>query len=923
MGLLRQGFFLAVVWSLFGLQAFGQSWSLTGRLYDDQALPLASGTVVLLNPADSTMEFFGITNARGQFEIRNVREGTYLLQASFMGFQTFYNPVTLPRTEGPDVGDIVLRPMPVDLEGAEVVGEAVPLQISGDTVVYNAAAFKTRPDAMTEELLKKLPGVEVDRAGNIKALGEDVNRVYVDGKEFFGSDPKVATRNIPADAINKVKVYDKKSDESEFTGIDDGTRNKTLNLELKEDKKQGVFGDVLGGYGSDQHYKASGKVYRFTDKFQMAGLGMINNVNEYGFSFSDYLDFSGGIAAMKGGGGSAKISMGGSNAFPINFGQPVNGLATSGAGGLNVSYSTDQHNRTYFSYLVNGSDKDLAQETSTERYTGEGSFVTSDLTDQNTRDLAHRINFGLRRRIDSTHNLIVGGDVGLMYNDMARYQDTENWNGEGLVSSQFSERGEQSDRINGNLEATYYRMLGKNKSVLKFSADANFSKGLDEIRIDNSTDYASGAEPESFRQFQDNHTDQANATMLAAYTLKVGKGLYLDPVVRTGATREKLDRLQGDLGNGMSPVDSVSPAFDKKYNWIRPGVNFRWNTEKSQLSIGLTGEFGRMENALNGIAYPEADLAYLIPTLSWDYSAATGRKFNFYYSSSINTPTVNQLLPVVNSLNPLSIYQGNASLRPEYNHTAMVHWLIFDQFSFTSFMMALSGGYTRDKINWSTTVTDDLVQISTLTNVAWDYNSGLNLDFSTPIRKLGIKINLDVEESWNRGNSLVNEINNIYNTLNQRYSLSADNRKKAKWDVESGLGLTLTHTWYNIQESLNNRYFDLSWFADLRYTPSESWHFEFTADVTSYSDLGGNEAIRVPLLRAQISYSFLAHKRGILTLSGFDLLDRNQNVQRISELNYLRETRSNTIGRYVMLTFKYRLNKVAREGGLKVDFHKR
>ena len=282
----RKTLFTAAVLLLFATQSFGQTWDLTGALYDDQAEPLAAGTVVLLNPADSTMEFFGITNTRGQFEIKNIREGSYLLQASYMGFRTFYNPIRIPRAEGPDVGDIVMRPLPVNLEGAEVVGEAVPLQIQGDTVVYNAAAFKTRPDAMTEELLKKLPGVEVDRAGNIKALGEDVNTVYVDGKEFFGSDPTVATRNIPADAIDKVKVYDKKSDQAEFTGIDDGTRNKTLNLELKEDKKKGVFGDVLAGYGSDQYYKASGKVYRFSDKVQMAGLAMINNVNEYGFSFN-------------------------------------------------------------------------------------------------------------------------------------------------------------------------------------------------------------------------------------------------------------------------------------------------------------------------------------------------------------------------------------------------------------------------------------------------------------------------------------------------------------------------------------------------------------------------------------------------------------------------------------------------------------
>jgi hypothetical protein len=263
--------------------------------------------VVLLNPVDSTLEFFSITSLNGQFEIRNIKEGRYLLQASFIGFQSLYSLVDVPRKEGSDLGDILLQPMPVDLAGAEVVGEAVPLQISGDTVVYNAAAFKTKPDAMTEDLLKKMPGIEVDRAGNIKALGEDVNQLYVDGKEFFGNDPKVATRNIPADAINKVKVYDKKSDEAEFTGIDDGTRDKTMNLELSEDKKKGLFGDVLGGYGTGNHYKGSAKAYKFTDKIQFAGLGMLNNVNQYGFSFSDFLEFKGGLSAKMGGGGSAQI----------------------------------------------------------------------------------------------------------------------------------------------------------------------------------------------------------------------------------------------------------------------------------------------------------------------------------------------------------------------------------------------------------------------------------------------------------------------------------------------------------------------------------------------------------------------------------------------------------------------------------------
>ena len=916
--------FLGLLLTAMLVQSNGQSGSLKGRLFDEQARPLASGTIVLLNPIDSTLEFFAISNGSGTFEIRNIREGTYLLQASFVGFKAFYSPLNIPRPEGSNVGDIILQAAPEGLVGAEVVGEAVPLQIHGDTIEYNAAAFKTRPDAMTEELLKKLPGVEVDRAGNIKALGEDVSTLYVDGKEFFGSDPTIATRNIPADAIDKVQVYDKKSDAAEFTGIDDGTRNKTVNLELKEEHKKGVFGDVLAGYGTDQHYKAAAKAYRFTDKVQMAGLGMINNVNEYGFSFSDYMNFKGGISAMTGGGGSVQMTFGDDGELPINFGQPLDGLTSSGAGGLNFSYSTSKHNRNYISYLINGSDKDLERSTYTERYLEDGQYTTDEQLEQQAGDLSHRINFGLRRRIDSTHNLIVEGNVGLMYGDLHSLGETQNFQSDQLVNHLLSDRAEFSDRLSGNMNTTYYRMVGKNHSALKLNAKGAFSKAMDEISIDNQTNVFPGMDPELFNQFQDNRSDLLRLSFLLSYTQKIGKGLYLDPVLRLGGIREELDRVQGPLENGQVPVDSVSPSFAKDYRWLRPGLTMRWNTKKSQLALGMNVESGILETSLNEGTYPRSDYLFFMPVFSWDYARQTGRKLSISYASSVNAPTVRQLLPVINYLNPLSLYHGNPGLQPEQSHSLGAHWLIFDQFSMTSLMMMWQAGYTHHKINWATTVSDELVQISTLENVDWDYQAGFSADFSTPIRRLGIKINLKAAENWNRGLSLVNGLDNAYHSLNQDYSLSVSNRKKNIWDVVSGVSVSLTQSWYDIQESLDTRYFDASWFADLRFTPNENWNFECSADLTNYSDLAREESIQVPLLRAEISHFFLANKRGVLTLSAHDLLDRNQNVARLSELNYLRETRSNTIGRYFMLSFKYRLNKFAKNGGgIEVDVHRR
>ncbi|MFC2086516.1 outer membrane beta-barrel protein, partial [Bacteroidota bacterium] len=301
-----------------------------------------------------------------------------------------------------------------------------------------------------------------------------------------------------------------------------------------------------------------------------------------------------------------------------------------------------------------------------------------------------------------------------------------------------------------------------------------------------------------------------------------------------------------------------------------------------------------------------------------------GRRLNTFYNSEVNIPTVNQILPVVNNINPLFIYYGNPDLIPEYNHEFNLHWWIFDQFTFTTLMTSINSGFTKDKINWSHTINDNLLQTSTLVNTDQEFNLGGNVDYSTAITKLGIKINADIEESWNTGINYVNTIENKNSNRSHRFYFSAENRKKNKWDIISGIGYNLTHSRYSIQKSLNRDYSDLSWFGEIRYNPTEKWNFELTADVTNYSSKGFNETVNIPLLGAEMSYYFLKHNRGVLSISCFDLLDKNTLVQRTSELNYLREIQSNTIGRYIMISFKYRLNKFGEQGGgIDVDIKRR
>ncbi|MBK8291800.1 MAG: carboxypeptidase-like regulatory domain-containing protein [Flammeovirgaceae bacterium] len=293
--------------------SFGQRFSITGIIADTLSSPLPSSTIMLLNSKDSTLVNFGVSDAKGNFEIKNVNKGDYLLKVTFVGYMPHTQRVTAP-TGGSvlELGLIKMKPLTKELESVIVLGEKAPVTVKRDTIEFNAGSFKTNANATVEDLLKKLPGVEVETDGTVRAQGEEVQRVTVDGREFFGRDPKLATRNLPADAIDKVQVFNKKSDQAVFTGIDDGQSEKTINLELKEEKRNGAFGTMMGGVGTEDRFQARASINRFSKGQQLSFLGMGNNINEQGFSIDDYMNFSGGSQQMMSG-GRIQLSFGSDN----------------------------------------------------------------------------------------------------------------------------------------------------------------------------------------------------------------------------------------------------------------------------------------------------------------------------------------------------------------------------------------------------------------------------------------------------------------------------------------------------------------------------------------------------------------------------------------------------------------------------------
>lgn len=912
-----------VIFLGIGLVVNAQSFELNGQIYSDKGTPLIYSSVVLLNPVDSTLVAFGITNKSGEYSIKNIKEGEYLLQASFLGFKTHYQSIQIPVDDNVLAG-IVLQTKSENLGEVEVSGEYIPLAIKKDTVEYNAKAFKLKPDAVAEDLLKKLPGVEVDRAGNIKAMGEDVNKLFVDGKEFFGNDPKVATKNVPANALDKVQIYDRKSEEAMFTGIDDGSRQKALNLQLKEDKKNALFGDVMAGGGSNERWQGSAKAYRFNDKIQLAALGMANNVNQFGFSFNDYMNFSGGIGKMIHGGGSAKISITSDGSFPINFGESISGLNTSGAGGANFSFSKHKHNRTFISYLGSGTEKKLLENTKSWNFQKENNFYQEQDLDETDKNQSHRFNFGVRKRIDSTQNILLDGNVNLGSGNNHRIAVSESSGNMNLINRQKYVSDNETGRLSGNARGSYTKIFSKGKSNLSAGGNVYFSKNISKNEITTETKYFENDALIPIHVNQDDNNEMMRFSLNVAYTRSFGKGFYFTSKIETGNSTEDLDRLDEEISKpDFSALKKEDNLFLKHYTYLRPEINLKKTNDKRTLALTLRLESGKLGNDLNGNPLNEKKYLFFVPSFMYQYEFQTGRRLMLYYNSSVITPAITQLLPIRNERNPLSVYYGNPDLKPEHSHRFNTHYILFDQFSFTSLMASLNANYTKNKINWDRSVDQNLAITNTLQNFDYDYNVSGNIDFSTPIRKLGIKIHFNADETLNRGLNMINKVENEYTNLIHRLSFSVDNRKKEKWDANTGIAVTLSNSRYSVQKELDNNYFDLSWFADLRFTPGDSWNFEVNTDITNYTDKSFNEDFSIPLLGAEINHYFLKNKRGTLTLKGFDLLNKNQLVKRFGELNYLREIRSNSIGRFVMLSFTYRLNKFGKSpGGIDIKMKK-
>lgn len=917
---------------------FSQKYTLRGVLQDSAQAPLEMATVMLLHPRDSSLLFFTRSQTGGGFGFKNLNSGEYLLRATYFGYQTLQQRIQVPPSGeqgGSEVSLGILR-MEVKntlLNEVQVTGEANPVTIKSDTIEFNAGSFKVKENAMVEDLLKKLPGVEVERDGTIKAQGEEVRNVLVDGKKFFGNDPKIATQNLPADAVDKVQVFDKKSEQATFSGIDDGQREKTINLDLKEDKKNGWFGQVSAGAGSDVkeapndfRYQGRTSLNRFKPKQQLSLLGMANNVNQAGFSIDDYMAFSGAMRQMMGGGGMMRlqISTDGNNDVPLDFGGQNDGFLKTWAGGVNFNqeYGKKFTGDLNTSYFYSQNDRDYARSSNRESFLPGGNFISAENSSQNTGADNHRLNLTLDQKIDSFNSVQVTSaftysesatssvtttqttdNEGNPLNDGNRSYLSDatgiNWNGGLLYRHKFSKKGRN---FSTNLTAGINNSDSESNS---FSENRFFGDASQPFRRD------------TLDQYQEFKNDVLNLGARATYTEPLGKRRYLEFSYQYNLSENRADKDVYDRAAGERNFNPLlSNAYTNRFDYHRAGAGLRINRKAWNGSAGFDLQTAALDGEVtSGQGQPvRQSFRHLLPRLDFNYDFSTSRHLRLGYTTNINAPTVQQLQPVPDISDPLNITEGNPELRPEYAHNLNASYVQFNPETMRSFFSMLFFTYTQDRIVNAQSVDSLFVRRFRPVNVASDYRLFGNLAFGLPWKKIKSRFNLRTEGSVNRGQNFINETENFTTRLELGQSLSWD-FTPAEWiNFTASAELSWNQTAYSIDKAFNQDFFRQTYTGELNVELPKNWAFNTSLDVVRNTGLSQGYDQAIPIWNASISKFFLKGNRGELTLAVRDLLNRNVGINRTANLNYVEDTRTASLARYATLRFTYALNKMGGSG---------
>ncbi len=903
--------------------------TITGKVTDStNSQPLSFATVTIFKAIDTSILTYRLTDTDGNFKVPGIPFGiNSRVVISFSGYSVYRKEFTItPAQSVLDFGTITLTPETKSLDEVLIIAERPPIVVKKDTIEFNASAFKTLPNALVEDLLKKLPGVMVDKEGNISVNGRPVNRLLVDGKTFFGNDPKMATRNLPANVIDKVQVVDDK-EQMAMNGDDDPNNvGKVINITLKKGVKKGWFGKIYAGGGSDERYEAGGIANIYRDTLQLSVLGYMNNLNRPGFSFSEIMS-SGGFERVNSNLNNRSSSMwmnNGGSGISINgisFGGSQNngGIATSKGAGFNLNHAPNKKQSLFLQYFYGNVKSPGIINTTADQFFED--TIISNQTNKNSLPVvnAHNIGIGGKFNPDSITTLQISANYMIGLRDETLLSTISTYNNKlGDLTAGNLSQDNNSESYNYGHTINFSR-LSKTRAGRRFSFSNQVSvnnQRNDFVSISDMLILYPANKDSLYEQLRKEKMPATDITTQINYSEPINKSF----TIRAGATYQ-YNKTKNDISTfnrlpGSDIFDVFNAALSSNFNRINHRVQLNAGIEYKLKEFTITPSlrylYQGIDNELLSDDYTiNQQLNKILPTLSIRYKQLT-----VSYSKNYSLPSFNMINPVADLSNPYNIRLGNPDLLPTATHSISANMYFNNQQK----MLYVSGwfnlSFKNNDIVQSILVDEKGVQTSVPVNA--DNTSSYSMNWN--INKQ-YKNKANVIFTWNTGNwtSITKNLLLYNNTsswqttfqVNQWSGVGLNLNDKFEWNISYSIGKNFTSYTSPLFTKLNVINHNLENGFVLRMPSHFIWETQLMYSYNGNIPAGlPKEAVR---WNAALNLTMFKGEVGVLKLAVNDILARNNSIWVWANRNMVTTTHNNILGRYFLATFTYNIRPMVKK----------
>lgn len=963
--------FVAGVMSAFSL-AFAQGGGTVTLSLTDSSTGEAVGfaTVSITKPGNTKPYKYALSDDKGKTVFDKIAAGKYVLKAELLGYKPLTKDIEVKGKL--DLGAMKMDPDKQVLDAASVSATGNPIVIKKDTIEYNASSFKTTENDVLEDLLKKLPGVEVSEDGTVTANGQTISKITIDGKTFFLDDPQLASKNIPAKIIDKVKVVEKKSEQAEFTGIDDGNDETIIDLSIQKGMMNGLFGNVMAGAGhdvrkqvsgselssgnGDWRYQGAGFLGRFTDKNQLSVVINGNNTNNRGFN-----DLAGSMMqGMRGGGG----GMGrGSRGWG-----PGNGITTSWMGGLNGNTSLfDGKMDLGGNYLYNNNGTYVEEESRKITYLDDHNLIYNNKGSNTTNSDGHRFGVRLEHKFSENTSILFQPQVSFGngdFNEFSRFSTlTEKSAALDTTNKGFTSNTGSNNNWKTNGFFLFRQKLGKAGRTLSFNVRYNFSgnetNGFNQSKTTTYDEFGVADSDSIINQRFNQNQDTKSLSGRLTYTEPLGKGFFVEANYeaswnRTSSTKNTFDSgvvsgfdynnlIYNPVGEKINEV--YSSEIINRYVNQRIGANFVYQKDKLRAQAGVSANPTDTHNETSGYDTYDSHVLNWAPQAMLWYDIDDNTNVRGFYFGRSQQPSVSQLMKVPDNTNPLSVSFGNMYLEPYFNHSFRSDFRHTNKKNFLSVNAGLDGGIVKNPIVNAQWYGTNGAQYSIPVNGKDSYNGSFRIMLNSPIAKSNFSVFLMSRASYSKSSSYVGsssfdmgkyyegdnydaenfladkfleDFHTLDFTLNKLQTVGLTERLRITYrndivELTAGGRTRMSKSWYTIANQSTNMTWSNQVSASMNWTVPGGLGIVADGNYNWYNGYTTDQGTQL-ILNAKIT-KMLFKDKFTLALNAYDILDQAKNLSVSDSSNYHTETLNNTLGRYIVVSLTYRFGNFGGKGG--------